>query len=114
MRKIEWGTKDRDLIALDVTLFILSKSGRLIPDVSQYNGRRFGSWNQQSPGQVKFTLNPVKEVDNRVFIFRFRPQNTLALSVFDIVQLIVKGKNFYCVINYCFIMEDSLKFGMGK
>ena len=94
LRKVEWGTKDTESIALDVTLFILGRSGRIIPDVSQYNGRRFGSMNQQSRGQIVFTLNPVKEVDNRVFIFRFVPVNTFAPNLFDIVQLIVKGKNF--------------------
>ena len=94
LRKVEWGTKDKESIALDVTLFILGSNGRIIPDVSQYNGRRFGSMNQQSPGQIVFTLNPVKEVDNRVFIFRFVPVNTIAPNLFDMVQLIVKGKNF--------------------
>ena len=94
LRKVEWGTKDKESIALDVTLFILGRNGRIIPDVSQYNGRRFGSMNQQSPGQIVFTLNPVKEVDNRVFIFRFVPVNTFAPNLFDMVQLIVKGKNF--------------------
>ena len=94
LRKVEWGTKDKESIALDVTLFILGRNGRIIPDVSQYNGRRFGSMNQQSPGQIVFTLNPVKEVDNRVFIFRFVPLNNIAPNLFDMVQLIVKGKNF--------------------
>ncbi|XP_066024714.1 roundabout homolog 3 isoform X3 [Pocillopora verrucosa] len=46
---------------------------------------------QQSPGQIVFTLNPVKEVDNRVFIFRFVPVNTIAPDLYDMVQLIVKG-----------------------
>ena len=50
--------------------------------------------NQQSPGQVKFTLNPIKEVDNQVFIFKFTPNDPLASDVFDMVQLIVKGKIF--------------------
>ena len=50
--------------------------------------------NQQSPGQVKFTLNPIKEVDNQVFIFKFTPNDPLASDVFDMVQLIVKGVVF--------------------
>ena len=94
LHKVEWGTKDTESIALDVTLFILGRNKSIVPDVSQYNGRRFGSMNQQSPGQIVFTLNPVKEVDNRVFIFRFVPVNTFAPNLFDMVQLIVKGKNF--------------------
>ena len=94
LRKVEWGTKDKELIALDVILFILGRKGHHTPNVSQYNGRCFGSMNQQSPGQIVFTLNPVKVVDNRVFIFRFVPVNTFAPNLFDIVQLIVKGKNF--------------------
>ena len=114
LRKVEWGTKDRDLTALDVTLFVLGRNDRLIPNVSEYNGRRFGGMNQQPHGQVMFTLNPVKEVDNQVFIFKFFPVNTLASDVFDIVQLIVKGKNFYCVINCCFIMDGSMKFQNGQ
>ena len=93
--KVEWGTKQRDRTVIDVLLFVLSESGRLIPDVSQYDDRRFGSWNQQSPDQVKFTLNPIKGVDNQVFIFRFVPRSGLASDVYDTVQLIVKGKNFY-------------------
>ena len=93
--KIEWGTKDKNKIDLDVTLFILARNGRLIPNVSQYNGRRFGSWNQQSPRQVTFTLKPIEKVDNQVFIFRFVPVNSLVRSVFDMVQLIVRGKSFY-------------------
>ena len=105
--KVEWGTKDRDSNSLDVTLFILGRNDRLIPNVSEYNNRRFGSVNQQSYGQVMFTLDPVKEVDNQVFIFRFFPVNTLASDLFDIVQLTVKGKNFSCVINCRFIREDS-------
>ena len=111
--KIEWGTKDRNKIDLDVTLFVLGRNGRLIPNISQYNGRRFGSWNEQSRRQVTFTLNPIKEVDNQVFIFRFVPRNSLARSVFDMVQLIVRGKNFCCVIN-CFITEGSMVFNFNN
>ena len=110
LRRVDWGTKDRGKNALDVTLFILDIYGRLTPNVSQYSGRRFASWNQQSPGQVTFTLNPIKEVDNQVFIFIFVPNNNSALEVFDIVQLIVKGENFYYLLDFCFIMEDSMKF----
>ena len=43
-----------------------------------------------------FTLGPIKAVDNQVFIFKFVANNPLAPEVFDVVQLIVKGKNFYC------------------
>ena len=114
LRRVEWGTKDRDIAALDITLFILDRGGRLIPNVSQYNGRRFSSWNQQLPGQVKFTLNPIKEVDNQVFIFKFFPVDTLASIVFDTVQLLVKGKNFNYVMNFCFIMEGYMKFQNGQ
>ena len=112
--KVEWGTKLSDKDDLNVTLFILGGNGRLIPNVSQYNGRCFGSWNHQSRRQIMFTLNPIKEVDNQVFIFRFVPKNNLALSVFDMVQLIVRGKDFYCAINCCFITEGSMKFWNGK
>ena len=108
LKKVEWGTKDKELIALDVTLFILARNGHGIPNVSEYNGRRFGSWNRQSPGQVMFTLNPIEEVDNRVFIFRFISSSPLAGDVFDMVQLIVKGKNFYNVSNCCFNVEGSM------
>ena len=94
LRKVEWGTKDKDIIEVNITLFILGGNGRLIPNVSQYNGRRFGSWNQPSRRQVTFTLNPIKEVDNQVFIFKFFPKNNAAPRVFDVVRLIVKGKNF--------------------
>ena len=107
---VEWGTKKKDLNALDVFLFVLNVNGRLIPNVSQYNGRRFGSWNQQSPGQVNFTLTPIKEVDNQIFIFRFVPMDVLASAIFDTVQLIVEGMNFYHVMNCCFVMEGSMKF----
>ena len=94
LRRVEWGTKYGEINALNVTLFVLDRNWRLTPNVSQYNGRRFGSWNQHSPGQVKFTLNPIKEVDNQVFIFKFTPNNPSAPDVFDMVQLIVKGKIF--------------------
>ena len=47
-----------------------------------------------------FTLKPIKEVDNQVFIFKFVPVNNLAADVYDIVQLIVKGKNLYYLINF--------------
>ena len=114
LSKVEWGIKDKEIIALDVTLFILGKNGRLIPNISKYNGRLFGSWNQPSPRQVTFTLKPIKKVDNQVFIFRFYPENNLASSVFDIVQLIVRGKNFYCVISCCFTSECSMKFWNGQ
>ena len=107
--RVEWGTKDRKITAIDVLLFVLDVNGRLTPNVSQYNGRRFGNWSQQSPGQVVFTLNPIKEVDNQVFIFRFVSDNPAAPDVFDMVQLIVKGKNFY-VMNRCFFMEGTMKF----
>lgn len=93
--RVEWGTKQKDITALDDLLFVLNENGRLVPNVSQYNGRRFGSWNQQSPDRVIFTLNPIKEVDNRVFIFRFVAISDLASDVYDTVQLTVKGKNFY-------------------
>ena len=109
LRRVEWGTKDRGKNDLAVTLFILDKNGRRTPNISQYNGRRFGHWNQQSPGQVIFTLDPIEEVDNQVFIFKFVPDNFFAPDVFDIVQLIVKGKNFCYVMN-CFIMEGTMKF----
>lgn len=105
MRRVEWGTKDKEKISLDVTLFILSIYGRRIPDVTEYNDRRFGSWNRQSPGQVKFTLKPITVVDNQVFIFKFVPNNNSASEVFDTVQLIVEGKNFHYVMNCCFIMD---------
>ena len=110
LRRVEWGTKHREKNTLNVTLFILDTYGRRTPNVSQYNGRRFGSWNQQSPGQVIFTLKPIKEVDNQVFIFKFVPDSISASEVSDIVKLIVKGKNFYHVMNCCFIMEGSMKF----
>ena len=92
--------KDKNIIALDVTLFILAIGWHQTPNVSEYNGRLFSSWNQQSPGQVMFTLKPIKEVDNQVFIFKFVPVNNLAADVYDIVQLIVKGKNLYYLINF--------------
>ena len=47
-----------------------------------------------------FTLNPIKEVDDQVFIFKFVPIDALASDVYDIVRLIVKGKNFYKVMNH--------------
>ena len=80
---------------MDVLLFALDTNGPLTPNVSQYDGRRFGSWNQRSPGQVNFTLKPIKEVDNQSFIFRFVSNDPVAPDLFDMVQLIVKGKNFY-------------------
>ena len=92
---VEWGTKDREIREVNVTLFTLDKiDGHIVPNVSQYIGRRHGSWNQQSPGQVKFTLNRIKAVDNQVFIFKFVTDDIAASDVFDTVQLIVKGKNF--------------------
>ena len=94
MRRVEWGTKDRKLNARDVLLYVLDRNGRLIPNVSQFNDRRFGNWNQQTPGQVNFTLDPIKEVDNQAFIFKFFPVDALASIVLDTVQLIVQGKNF--------------------
>ena len=57
-----------------------------------------------------FTLNGIKAVDNQVFIFKFVTNDIAALDVFDTVQLIVKGKNFYYVMNFCFVIEGSLKF----
>ena len=110
LRCVEWGTKCGEINALNVTLFVLGISGRLIPNIPKYNGRRFGSWNQKSPGQVKFTLNPIKEVDNQVFIFRFVPVDPFAPTIFDVAQLIVRGKNFYYSMNCCFIMEGSINF----
>ena len=85
-------------------------NGPRAPNVSQYIGRRLGSWNRQSPGQVMFTLNGIKAIDNQVFIFKFVTNDIAGLDVFDTVQLIVKGKNFYYVMNFCFVMEGSLKF----
>ena len=61
-----------------------------------------------------FTLYPIKVVDNQVFIFKFVPVDALAADGHDIVQLIVQGKNFYYVMNCCFILEDSMKFGNGQ
>ena len=111
LRSVEWGTKDREIREVNVSLFTLDKiDGHAVPNVSQYIGRRLGSWNLQSPGQVTFTLNDIKAVDNQVFIFKFVTDNIAALDVFDIVQLIVKGKNFYYVMNSCFVMEGSMKF----
>ena len=69
------------------------------PNVSQYNGRRLGSWNRQSPGQVLFTLNGIKAMDNQIFIVKFITNDIAAIDVFDTVQLIVKGKNFYYVFS---------------
>ena len=91
---VEWGTKDKEIEALDVTLFILDVNGHDARNVSQYTGRCFGNWSQPSPGQVKFTLDPIKVVDNQVFIFKFVSSDPFAPEVFDVVQLIVKGKNF--------------------
>ena len=112
--RVEWGTKDKGKKAIDVRLFVLDGNKRVASNVSQYNGRCFGNWSQQSPGQVIFTLNPIKEVDNQVFIFRFVSDNPAASDVFDIVQLIVKGKNFYYLMNCCFIMEGTMKFKNGQ
>ena len=95
MRRVEWGTKDTEINDLNVTILVLGINGRLTPNVSQYSGRCFGSWNQQSNGQVKFTLKPIRGVDNQVFIFKFVPNKFAAVEVFDIVQLIVKGKSFF-------------------
>lgn len=90
LRRVEWGTKDTEINDLNVTILVLGINWRLTPNVSQYSGRRFGSWNQQSNGQVKFTLKPIRAVDNQVFIFKFVPNKFAAVEVFDIVQLIVK------------------------
>ena len=114
LRRVEWGTKKKDRIAIDVRLFVLDINGPLTPDVPQYNNRRNGSWNRQSRGQVMFTLKPIKEVDNQVFIFRFVSNDPVAPDKFDMVRLIVKGKNFYDVMNCCFVMEDSMKFWNGQ
>ena len=114
LRRVEWGTKKKNEIARNVTLFILDVNGRFNPNVSQYNGRRFASWNQQSPGQVNFTLNPIKEVDNQVFFFNFVPDNDFASDKHDIVQLIVQGKKFYYVMNCFFIKEVCKKFQNGQ
>lgn len=111
---VEWGTKDKEINALNVTIFILDVNGPSTPNVPQYNERRFGNWSQPSPGQVKFTLNPVKAIDNQVFIFKFVPRDPSASEVFEVVQLIVKGKNFYHVVNCCFIVEGSMEFWKGK
>ena len=95
LRRVDWGTKDKEIDDVNVTLFTLDKiKGHLVPNVTQYIGRRNGSWNQKSPGQVMFTLNGIKAVDNQVFIFKFVTDDIAASDVFDIVQLIVKGKNF--------------------
>ena len=114
LRRVEWGTKHREIYDVNVTLFILGRNWRLTPNVSQYNGRRFGSMNQHSPGQVMFTLKPIKAVDNQVFLFRFVPNNPLAPDVFDMVQLIVKGKIFDYLMSCCFIMEGSINFQNGQ
>ena len=110
LRSVKWGTKNRNVRDLNVTLFTLDINGHQNPNVSQYIGRCFGSWNRQSHGQVMFTLNPIRAVDNQVFIFKFVTNDFAAVDVFDMVQLIVKGKNFYYVMNCCFIMEGSMKF----
>ena len=111
LRSVEWGTKDREILEVNVTLFTLDIiNGPRAPNVSQYIGRCLGSWNRQSPGQVMFTLNGIKAVDNQVFIFKFVTNDIAALDVFDTVQLIVKGKNFYYVMNFCFVIEGGLKF----
>ena len=102
---VEWGTKDKERNDLDVTIFILDVNEHIIPNVSQYNGRRFGNWSQPSPGQVKFTLDPIKAVDNQVFIFKFVPSDPSASEVFEVVQLIVIGKNF--------LLCDELLFHRG-
>ena len=114
LRSVEWGTKARKILDVNVTLLVLDTIGHQTPNVSQYIGRCFGSWNRQSRGQVMFTLNPIEAVDNQVFIFKFVPNDAVALDVFDVVQLIVKGKNFYYVMNCCFIMESSMKFWNGQ
>ena len=110
LRSVEWGTKDRKILEVNVTLFTLAIGVHSKPNVSQYIGRRLGSWNRQSPGQVKFTLKHIKAVDNQVFIFKFITNNVAAFKVFDVVHLIVKGKNFYYVMNCCFVIEGSMKF----
>ena len=61
-----------------------------------------------------FTLKPIKAVDNQVFLFRFFSDNPLASDVFDMVQLIVKGKIFDYVMNGCFIMEGRINFQNGQ
>ena len=111
---VEWGTKDREILEVNVTLFTLAIGGHSAANVSQYIGRCHGSWNRQSPGQVKFTLNDIKAVDNQVFIFKFFTNDFAAVDVFDVVQLIVKGKNFYYVMKCCFVMEGSMKFWNGQ
>ena len=104
LRSVKWGTKHQEILEVNVTLATIDmNNGCRIPDVSQYNGRRLGSWNRQSPGQVMFTLNGIKAVDNQVFLFKFITNDIAALDVFDTVQLIVKGKNFCvcCIYNAC-------------
>ena len=100
LRSVTWGTKKRGETALNVTLFILDINGRSIPNVSEYNDRRLGSWNQQSPGQVIFTLISIKAVDNQAFVFKFVPNNPLASEEFDVVQLIVKGKSMMMLFHH--------------
>ena len=36
--------------------------------------------------------------------------DSFAPTIFDVAQLIVRGKNFYYSMNCCFIMEGSINF----
>ena len=92
LRIAEWGTKKSGVRVIDDNLLTLQTNGPQSFNVPLYNGRVNGSWNGKSPGQVTFTLTSIKEVDNRMFLFIFKPKNLVAENVFDKVQLIVRGK----------------------
>ncbi|XP_022793349.1 hemicentin-1-like [Stylophora pistillata] len=85
-----WATKRKDALDIDQVLMTIGMVKQQIFNVSLYNGRVNGSWNGKSPGQVSFTLSPIKEVDNRFFLCIFKPIDFGVLSTKDTVQLIVQ------------------------
>lgn len=90
LREARWGTKRKDTPDIDQVLMSIGTTAQQIYDVPLYSGRVNGSWNGKSPGQVSFTISPIKEVDDRAFICIFRPRDPGALVIKDTVQLIVQ------------------------
>ena len=57
-----------------------------------YSGRVGGDWDGSSPGQATFTLNSIKESDERFYSCKLSPETLGAQLVYDTVELLVVGK----------------------
>lgn len=93
MDLVQWGTKKDGVFVFQQLLVIVNKDTTATPNTNPpYRGRVSGVWDGSSPGRATFSMNAIQKADERSYMCSLAPKRLGALPVFDLVRLLVVGK----------------------